>query len=60
MTKVAIVQTVPQFMNLEASLNRAIELIGEAASSGNWKGVIDGLATSPYRVEIIARFCSRL
>jgi predicted amidohydrolase len=34
MTKVAIVQVAPQFMNLEASLSRAIEFIGEAANMG--------------------------
>lgn len=34
MTKVAIVQAAPRFMNLEASLNRAIEFIGEAANMG--------------------------
>lgn len=34
MTKVAIVQAAPLFMNLEASLNRAIEFIGEAANMG--------------------------
>lgn len=34
MTKVAIVQAAPRFMNLEASLARAIEFIGEAANLG--------------------------
>jgi predicted amidohydrolase len=34
MTKVAIVQAAPRFMNLKASLTRAIELIGEAANMG--------------------------
>lgn len=34
MTKVAIVQAAPLFMNLEASLTGAIEFIGEAASLG--------------------------
>jgi len=34
MTKVAIVQAAPRFLNLEASLNQAIELISEAAELG--------------------------
>src|SRR5258705_6047431 len=34
MVKVAIVQAAPVFMNLEASLARAIEYIGEAAKEG--------------------------
>ena len=34
MTKVAIVQAAPLFMNLEASLTRAFEFIGEAANMG--------------------------
>src|SRR5260370_39913802 len=34
MVKVAIVQAAPVFMNLEASLARAIEYIGEAAKKG--------------------------
>lgn len=34
MTKVAIVQATPLFMNLEASLTRAFEFIGQAANMG--------------------------
>ena len=34
MTKVAIVQAAPLFMDLEASLTRAIEFIGKAARLG--------------------------
>lgn len=34
MLKVAVVQAAPVFLNLEASITRAIELIGEAASQG--------------------------